>query len=109
MKKIAVCQLAERIAPLYDTAPEIAFLLIGDNGRVLERWTINVSTITSAERTDMLDRLGVELVICGGAKQECQRNLKEHNIRFIDNVIGNVENVIARYLEGQLHSGDVID
>ena len=48
-------------------------------------------------------------MICGGAKKECQCHLQEHNIRFIDNVIGNVEDVIARYLEGALRSGDVIN
>ena len=109
MKKIAVCQLNGRIAPLYDTTPEFAVFSIDDRGRILERWTMNVGGMTSAEQTAMLGRLGVELVICGGAKQECQCHLQEHHIRFVDNVIGNVEDVIACYLEGTLRSGEVIN
>ncbi|OPY09566.1 MAG: Dinitrogenase iron-molybdenum cofactor [Syntrophaceae bacterium PtaB.Bin038] len=109
MKKVAICQLDGRIAPLYDTTPEFAVFSIDNHGRISERWTVNVSGLTSAEQTAMLVRLGVEFVICGGAKQECQCHLREHNIRFVDNVIGNVEDVIARYLEGTLRSGEVIN
>jgi len=109
MRRIAVCQLAGRIAPLYDATPEFVVFSIDDKGRVLERWTINVGSMTSAEQTAMLGQLGVELVICGGAKQECQCHLREHNIRFIHNVIGNVEDAVARYLEGNLRSGEVIN
>jgi predicted Fe-Mo cluster-binding NifX family protein len=109
MKKVAVCQLTGRIAPLYDSTPEFAVFSIDGGGRILERWAVSVGDMSSAEKTAMLGRLGVELVICGGAKKECQCHLQEHNIRFVDNVIGNVEDVIARYLEGTLRSGEVIN
>jgi len=109
MKKVAICQLAGRIAPLYDTTPELAVFSIDNSGRILERWTVSVVGMSSAEQTAMLGRIGVELVVCGGAKQECQCHLQEHNIRFVDNVIGNVEDVVARYLEGTLRSGEVIN
>ncbi|HNU74767.1 MAG TPA: NifB/NifX family molybdenum-iron cluster-binding protein [Candidatus Hydrogenedentes bacterium] len=109
MKKIAVCELNGRIAPLYDTTSEFAIFSIDERGRILERWTMNVGGMTSAEQTAMLGRLGVEVVICGGAKQECQCHLREHHIRFFDNVIGNVADVLARYLEGTLRSGEVIN
>jgi predicted Fe-Mo cluster-binding NifX family protein len=109
MKKVAVCQLKGRIAPRYDFATEFAVFAIDGDGRIVERWTVHASDMNSAEQTVMLGRLGVELVICGGAKKECQCHLQEHNIRFIDNVIGNVEDVIARYLEGALRRGDVIN
>jgi hypothetical protein len=109
MKRVDVCQLIGRIAPRYDFATEFAVFAIDNDGRVLERWTVSSSGMSSAEQTAMLSRLGVEVVICGGAKKECQCHMAEHNIGFIDNVIGNVDDVIACYLEGTLHCGDVIN
>ena len=109
MKRVAICQLNGRIAPRYDFATEFAVFSIDGDGCIIERWTVNASGMSSSEQTAMLGRLGVELVICGGAKKECQCHLQEHNIRFIDNVIGNVDDVIACYLEGTLRSGDVIN
>jgi len=106
--KIAICQLKGRISPRYNHSAEIATVIVGD-GMILEKKVVAVSILESVELTEFLAGLSVEAVICGGAKEECQRMLKQKNIRLIDNVIGNVDAVLDRFIKGELRSGDIVN
>jgi predicted Fe-Mo cluster-binding NifX family protein len=106
--KIAICQLKGRISPRYNHSAEIATVIIGD-GMILEKKIVALSIMEPAELTEFLASLGVEAVICGGVKEDCQRMLKQKNIRLIDNVIGNVDAVLKRFIKGELRSGDIVN
>ena len=106
--KIAICQLKERISPRFDRSAEIATVIIG-NGLILEKKVVALSILEPDELTEFLAGLGVEAVICGGIKEDCQRMLKQKNIRLIDNVIGNVDVVLNRFIKGELRSGDIVN
>ncbi len=106
--KIAICQLKGRISPRYNHSAEIATVIISD-GMILERKIVALSIMEPDELTEFLAGLGVEAVICGGVKEDCQRMLKQKNIRLIDNVIGNVDAVLDRFIKGELRSGDIVN
>jgi predicted Fe-Mo cluster-binding NifX family protein len=106
--KIAICQFKGRISPRYNHSAEIATVIIED-GVIPEKKVVAVSIMEPAELTEFLAGLGVEIVICGGIKEECQRMLKQKNIRLIDNVIGNVDAVLDRFIKGELRSGDIVN
>jgi len=105
--KIAICQLKGRISPRYNHSAEIAMVIISD-GRILEKRVVTLSIVEPDELTEFLAGLGVEAVICGGVKEECQQMLKRKNIRLIDNVIGNSDAVLEQFIKGELSSGDIV-
>lgn len=106
--KIAICQLKGRISPRYNHSAELAMVIIND-GLILGKKVVALSIMEPAELTEFLDRLGVEAVICGGIKEECQQMLKKKNIRLTHNVIGNVDAVLERFIRGELRSGDIVN
>jgi len=109
MKKVAVCQLNGRVAPRYDFAGELAVFTIDGGRTIVDKQVIPVHNMSSADLADLLNRLGVDLLICGGAKGESQLQLRRHHIRFIDNVIGSVDDALALHLAGVLRRGHVIN
>jgi predicted Fe-Mo cluster-binding NifX family protein len=104
--KVAVCQLNERVAPRFDQCPEIVLVTIDASGGFKERKVLPVGTLKPREVADLLTRLQVRTVICGGVKEDSQQALKKCDIELIDNVIGNVEDILRRYSEGKLNRGN---
>ena len=60
------------------------------------------------ELIDLLKNMKVGLLICGGIKEECQQVLRSNNIEFIENVIGNIDDVVKSCLNGKLRADVVI-
>jgi len=104
--KIAICQLHERVAPRFDRSPELVLVSIDDYGTVKEKKVFPTATLKPKEVVELLGRLEVTTLICGGVKEDSQQALKRVKIQFIDNVIGNVEDILIRYLEGKLKRGN---
>lgn len=104
--KIAVCQLNDRVAPRIDQCPELVLVTIDDPEAVREKKVFPIATLKPKEVADLLHRLNVKALICGGLKEDYQQALKKLDIQLIDNVIGDVEDVLTRYLEGRLYRGN---
>jgi hypothetical protein len=109
MRKIAICQLKGRVAPRYNHSTEIVVFTVNNPKTIEERWVIPIGDMETADLTALLSRMSVEVVICGGVSVDCQESLKKHSVPFIDNIIGNVEAVFHRYIEGKLNCGDIVD
>ncbi len=105
--KIAICQLKGRVSPRYNHSAEIMTVVI-ENGRILEKKVVGLSIMEPLELTEFLAGLDVEAVICGGVRNECRQMLGRKNIRLIDNVIGNSDVVLDRFMRGELRSGDIV-
>jgi len=104
--KIAVCQLNNRVAPRFDQCPELLLVTMDDPGAVKEKKVFPIATLKPKEVADLLGSLDVKTLICGGVKEDYQKALKKHNIQIIDNVIGDVEDVLTRYIKGSLYRGN---
>jgi len=70
---------------------------------------IPIASLKPSGLVELLKGMKVRLVICGGIKKEWQQMLKSNNIQFIENVIGNVDDVVKSYLDGTLHANTVIN
>jgi predicted Fe-Mo cluster-binding NifX family protein len=105
-ESIAVCKLKDRVAPRYDRCPEIVLATINDAGVVETKKVISTGALKPHEVATLLSRNQVTTLICGGVKEQGQKDLKRYNIRLVDNVIGNVEEVLSLYVEGKLRSGN---
>ena len=106
--KIAICQFKGRISPRYNHSTEIATVIM-NGGQILEKRVVALTVMEPFELTEFLAELGVEAVICGGVKEECQQMLQKKNIRLIDNVIGNSDAVLERFIKGELRPGDIVN
>jgi predicted Fe-Mo cluster-binding NifX family protein len=104
--KIAVCQLNDRVAPRLDQCPELVLVTMVDPGAVKEKKVFPITTLKPREVADLLSRLQVKTLICGGVREDYQQALKKLDIQLIDNVIGDVEDVLMRYVEGKLSRGN---
>jgi predicted Fe-Mo cluster-binding NifX family protein len=104
--KIAIFQLNDRVAPRFDQCPELVMATIDDAGAVQEKKVLSIVTLKPQEVVNLLNRLQVKAVICGGVKEQGQKDLERYNIRLVDNVIGNVDHVLALYIQGKLKSGN---
>jgi predicted Fe-Mo cluster-binding NifX family protein len=104
--KIAVCQLNDRVAPRLDQCPELVLVTMDDPEAVREKKVLPIATLKPKEVADLLGRLNVKTLICGGVKEDYQKALKKLDIQLIDNVIGDVEDVLTRYIEGRLYRGN---
>ena len=105
---IAVCQLNDRVAPRFDQCDELILITIGDNGTVKEKKILPITTSKLVEMIRLLTHLKTRALICGGIKQDHQQIFERTNIEVIDNVIGNVEHVLMRYMRGELNPGDIV-
>lgn len=106
--KIAICQLKGRVSPRFNHSAEIVTVVI-ENGRILEKKIVGLSVLEPFELAEFLTGLDVEGVICGGVKEECRQMLRWKRIRLIDNVIGNVDAVLERFMKGELQPGDIVN
>ncbi|MBW2148878.1 MAG: hypothetical protein JRG73_17810 [Deltaproteobacteria bacterium] len=108
-QKIAVFQLNERVAPRCDYAGEMVVATVAEDGAIVERKTLHFPRLDSQGLANLLHREKVGVVICGGIKQDTQAALKKLHIRWIDNVIGSIENVLRHYARGDLEGGKIVD
>ncbi len=105
--KFAVCCLKGRVSPLVKYTREIAVVSVSRRGRPIIKKVPTVSLKPSV-LVDLLKDMNVTLLICGGIKEEWQQILRNNNIAFIENIIGDLNDVVKVYMEGKLHADVVI-
>jgi len=76
-----------------------------DEGRVIGRHTLSMNRRYPHEVPDILRRQGVELVITGGMNHFLQNLFRSRGIELIWGIIGEVDEVLAAYVSGQLTPG----
>jgi len=106
--KLAVCQLNQRIAPRFDQSPELVLVTLDSTGAVKDKKVLPIANLKPQEVADLLSRLDVKTLICGGVKEASQQALKKFNIELIDNIIGDVQDVLVRYSKGKLSRGNTV-
>lgn len=106
--KLALCLLNGRIAPRCFDAAEFLMVTIRKGDTITNKKAIAVAALDPQELCTLVEHLKPNLMICGGVREEFQQKLKKNNIKLIHNVIGNVDDVVNRYMEGTLCSGDIV-
>jgi len=109
MKKIAICQFNGRVSPRFNHSAEVVMVTMDHSGLVEKKQVIFTATLNPSDLATLLGLHQIETLICGGVKKDCQQILQKNNIELIDNVIGNVDDVLRLYQKGELHRGDVVN
>jgi len=108
MKTIAICHLKGRVAPRYDNTNEFLVVTVNERNDIVAEKIFTVAAVKPAEFADELHRLKVNVLICGGVQEDWQTVLRRNDILLIDNVIGNIDDILERYLQNQLRRGEVV-
>jgi predicted Fe-Mo cluster-binding NifX family protein len=105
MKTIAIPIFKSRVSVRLDCA-EYIHLITLERGVVKNRETMRLITANSLEKIKVLIKLNPDVLICGGLTEFCQNRLKNTDIQIIPWVRGDIEEILAQYLEGKLNQKD---
>lgn len=98
---VAVPLFGTRISPRFDFCQEILIVTI-EGGRIIDRKTVSISSLTPLQRITELCNRNVNAVICGGINALNHSHLKNNGISVIYDVMGEADEALKRYLTGRL-------
>ena len=101
--KIAVPLFNSRVSPRFDFAAKLLVVTITD-GEITDRQEFSLVNLNPIKRTTLLCELQVQVMLCGGISCFAERFIKGHGIEVISLVQGEVEEVLALFINGNLNS-----
>ena len=105
---VTLCR--DEIAPRFDMTAEalIVPLTPVEADREVDRRHLVLAHVSSEELCDVITRAGVSVVVCGGIEEDYYHYLRWKRIDVIGNVMGPLEKVLQRLVQGELKSGDCL-
>lgn len=96
--KIAIPVWQNSVSPLFDSSTH---LMVAETTAksIINQDVINVESLSLFQRTDLLQKLNVDLFICGGITSPILDNIKNKNIKVIPFVCGNVNELLKATLK----------
>ncbi len=99
--KVAIPHWQGRISPLFDAADTLLLIDI-EKGRELKRTHSTLSHSDPLRRALEVSRLGADMLLCGAVSRELENALLGAGVHVVGFVCGEVEGVIAAFLDGTL-------
>jgi predicted Fe-Mo cluster-binding NifX family protein len=101
MSRIAVPIFQKRISPVLDCCERLLVIDI-DQESEIERKDLFLDDMSLSDRLNMLQRLGVAVVICGGISETMYTMLQCCGIESIPGISGDVDDVICAFCHNRL-------
>jgi len=101
--KVAVPLFNSRVSPRFDFAAKLLLVTITE-GKITDRQEFSLINLNPIKRTSLLCELKVNVVLCGGISCFAERFIKAHGIEVFALVQGEVEEVLALFINGELSS-----
>jgi predicted Fe-Mo cluster-binding NifX family protein len=98
---VALATWQDRIAPVFDVAVELTVATIQD-AQVIHRQQHPVPAGPPVERARAVVNYGATVLVCGAISRPVQAMLADEGIEVIGFVTGEIDRVIAAWLEGEL-------
>lgn len=111
---LALCR--EEISPRFDLTAEVLLTPLEPcddrtspaGPAMSERRHLVLAHVSSEELCDVITRSGVSVVVCGGIEEDYYHYLRWKRIDVICDVMGPLEDVLARLCAGDLKAGDCL-
>ena len=102
--RVAVPVFGERIAPNF---MHCETLMLGSvrAGAIVDVGTMEIGSLTDAERVRLLEEKDVSILACGGIAHELMVELRGRGIEVINNVAGETDQVLEHIARGDLRAG----
>jgi len=107
-KRVLVTLYGNDVSPRFDLTTEVLIASIGKDGAVTEDKTMVLPQSSAEKLCHMVVTEGIEAVICGAIEQEYFEYLTWKRVNVIDSVVGSYRDVLERFGEGMLESGDIL-
>ena len=102
--KIAIPRFGERVAPCFEHSATMAIFTV-DGGKIVDQVDVPLQSREAFDRIRLMRAQKVEAVICGGIQEFFENMLKADGIEVISWVSGEIEDLLALYLNGRLSPG----
>ena len=100
--KVAIPYWQGRVSPVLDVAGK--FLLVDlEAGREVSRKDASLFPVGPLERVRELRQIGVQILICGAVSRPLELALDAASVQVIPHTCGQVEEVLAAFVNGQLN------
>jgi len=96
-RTIAVTMFDGRVSPRFDCA-ESLMVITAEGPHIVGIATVRCPGEEPSEKVRLLDRLGVDVLICGGLTQECRRQLEATHVALVPWARGEIGEVVHRFL-----------
>jgi predicted Fe-Mo cluster-binding NifX family protein len=102
--KVAIPLYGNRVSPRFEYTRD--FLIVEFQGKKeIDREALTMETNHPDRMADRLAKEGVSVVLSGGMNPHLQEQFRLRNITVIWGLIGDADDVLATYLDGQVFSG----
>lgn len=98
--KVAIPVWQSRVSPVFDTAERLLVLDV-EYGRELSRVEHPMAGIPPMRRARRLSELGVDVLLCGAISRPVLQLMTASGIRVIPWVSGEINDLLAWYLDGK--------
>jgi len=98
--RIAIPTWENRVSPVFDTARHLLIVDVRDNAEVARKQQV-LRPMPQRERIELLNRLGINYLICGAITRQLCDGLQNSGVRIIPYVCGDVETILKNFLSGQ--------
>jgi predicted Fe-Mo cluster-binding NifX family protein len=98
---VAVPVFGSRVAPVFDSCTK-ALLIAIHHEQEVERTELSLKDFSSAERLGFIKRAGVTDLICGGISELLHTLLENSGVHVIPGIAGEVEDVVAAFMDNRL-------
>lgn len=105
--KIAICTESGNVAQHFGRAPSFTFVTI-DNNKVIEKKTLPNPGHTVGSIPKFINEQGATCMITGGIGHRAIDFFNQYGIEVIRGVIGSVDDIIGKILDGTLEGGENI-
>ena len=102
--KLAIPRFGESVAPCFEFSATIAIFRVA-GGQVTDQIDFTLLSKSSLDRVRLLKDQGVNVLICGGIQDRFEDLVRASRIQVISRVRGNVEDLLAAFIQGRLTPG----
>jgi len=99
--KTVIPVFKNRVSPVFDWCSNLLVVEI-QSGREVGRSKVATAGADPARQADQVVELGASMVVCGGIGERLQDMIEASNIRVIPGVSGDIDDVLATLIAGEL-------
>lgn len=107
MKPVGIVRMENRVAYRLDCADTVVVARKDRKGNV-QMEEVVLSEKDPIRRVQQIADLGIETLICGAVSGFVFRMFQHHGIQVIGGVIGEAQDVLHHYLDGNLRAGAIL-
>jgi len=100
--RIAIPYWKARVSPVFDAAGNLLLVDVED-GREIGRYETPLTANDLVERARQVSQLGADVLICGAVSLPLDMALSSAGVQVVSCTCGNIEDVLAAFLDGQLN------